>query len=320
MEILAEHEVILSDKRELFITEYARRELVLSSPQALATLGPDEPVVQLSIQVKSKSLRDLINELPHATAVTHQICLFPKRAEHILPTAVLIKSIENTYPFTLQWQFSGGDQPFVQPPKSRRVSWLTPFFGYSFGGRSSGGGGSTQKKIADRFWNVTTKFGTMNADRCNRVELLGFHGADFRSTTACIKESETHSYYHIRRSYKYFHALQHAFVHVHYKCPELTLLLQQSPTLWKASVPHMNEVLDWIEKECVTDPSSCLLPTDQFQVCVQKYDGEGWHVLSESSSPDTPQDQELCAEIQLLLVHKPASAEFGVRNMVRKEQ
>lgn len=309
MDILVEHELLLEDPKQLFTAAYAKQELVLSSLHSLATLGEDEPVMQLSIQVKSKSLQDLTQELPHASAVMRQISLFPPhQTTTILPTAVLIKSVENTYPFTLEWHLSGADEPFIQSPKVKKSTWLSSLFGY---------GSSKQEATRERFWNGTTKFPTLNGDRHNQLELLGFHAHDFRATTLCIKLDEKHSYYYVNTSYKYFRALQHAFIHVHAKRKELRLWLQQSNTLWKVDAAAMDEVLLWIETECVTDAESCLLSTDKFQVTLQKYDGEGWHVLSEGSKQDTPMDKELCAEIQVLLVYKPASADVGVRRMSR---
>lgn len=304
MEIHIVHSRVLEES-DILDPQYAKNNFALQTARSLVSLG-DVMIAQFSIIAKSKSLSDLIDKLPHAGVASASLPLFTQEKENIVPLAVLVKSLENSYPFTLQWEFSGCDHFFVQCNKiNNEGGWSTVFRNaFSPLGRSSNSTESAPKH--ERYYNLNTKFWTYNGDRCNCSQLLGFDSAAFRKSTKQSKIADN-EYYIISRSYKYFNPLFHAFAHVHAQRKDLRPMLQCSDSVWKVDCQRMEEVLQWIDAECIVDAADLVFNTDNFKVFIQKYDSEGWHILNESDR-NIRRDVELAARVAVVLLYRIASS------------
>lgn len=284
------------DTPKIFSTGNVDTHFVLQSKYQLYSLADTGVrVVQFYVTTASRSLSELINELPDSCCHTQLLKLPEDECSHMLPVAILVRSVENSYPFTLEWQFSGSDGVFVQQPKMEERQ---PFLGSLIGRR-------TQQKQQQHYYNTVSKFYNINDDKFSSCKFLGFDSCAFKKTTKVVL-SENSSYYFIHKKYKYYTALRHAFMHKHADHPRLYLMLQNSEDAWKVPQKELDAVLDWIDRHCITDAESLVMRKDSFKVSVRKYDGEGWHVNCHMQADTTV---PLAAKVAVVLLYIPADLE-----------
>lgn len=284
------------DTPKIFSTGTVETHFVLQSKHQLYSLADaGVRVAQFYVTTASRSLNELINELPDSCCHTQLLKLPSDDCSHMLPVAILVRSVENSYPFTLEWQFSGSDGAFVQRPKMEERQ---PFLGSLIGRR-------TQQQQQQHYYNTVSKFYNINDDKFSSCKFLGFDSAAFKDTTKIVM-CEDGGYYFIHKKYKYYTALRHAFTHRHADHPRLRLMLQDSDDAWKVPQKELDAVLDWIVKYCITDADSLVMSKDSFKVSVRKYDGESWHVHSQSQAETTV---PLAAKVAVVLLYMPSELE-----------
>lgn len=286
------------DTPKIFSAAAADTHFVLQSRHQLYSLADaGVRVAQFYVTTASRCLSELINELPDSCCHTQLLKLPNDDCNHMLPVAILVRSVENSYPFTLEWSFSGSDAAFVQRPKMEERQ---PFLGSLLGHRR-------QQQQQQHYYNTVSKFRNINDDRFNSCKLLGFDSAAFRDTTKLIMD-ESNGCYFIHKKYKYYTALRHAFMHRHADHPRLRLMLQDSDDAWKVPQKELDDVLVWIDRHCITNAEPLVVSKDSFKVSIRKYDGESWHVHNQIQADTTV---PVAAKVAVALLYLPAELEVA---------
>lgn len=256
---------------DVFDPEYARNNFALASLSQLSSLAGSRLVgtEHVEITVSADSYGAIVDEYPdNALPLTAKMALFKDKDFFVTPLAVLVRNVESSFPVTLEWKFTGCDVSFTQKPKTAEgyvYKWIR--------------GKPKWLAIEDRYFNLNTKFTEYAAGK-NKAEFIGFDACSCRKMLngSIVKDAEE-ELYTLDVNYKYFNPLWCAFRMIHKNHPGLHPILLHDGKLWKVNKSLLDDVIDWVESDCVTDREQLCSDSDSFTAYVSKYDGKSWHVI-----------------------------------------
>lgn len=279
------------EKEYVLNSEYAKSFFALSSHGQLSSfkeLGVRMEHIEITAVTKSyKSLKDKYPD--DDITLSAPLHLLQNQSMEVVPVAVLVKNVSNTFPVTLEWKFSGCDQWFTQTKKAEK-GILEKFW-------------NNTPKVApldERYFNTNTLF-TEYVGGHNKYEFMGFNSGAFRkvlSTTEIKRDAVV--YCCVDVNYKYFKPLWNAFSVVHRGHPALNCMLLYSDKIWKVEKSLLDKVLQWIDENCHTDLDKLKINTDKFEIQLRKYDGRGWYHIGEQYD----ENRSANATVSIIVLYK----------------